>query len=277
MSAKDDVVVRLLRHFSGELHRDLACIPTPEARRAALHAIFVQRPPSPIPEEVLQLQDALLALELAERGVVRAADLPALPHFPRLALWQGDITRLDADAIVNAANGGLLGCFQPSHRCIDNVIHSNAGFRLRLACNALMLAEFPGGAWDEPPGRARITPAFALPARFVVHTVGPIVSGRLNDRHRGLLRQCYRSCLSVAAESGCRSIAFCCISTGLFCFPKRDAAEIAIATAREFLDEGERRLEKVIFNVFTDEDRGIYKERLDLLEQAAAQADGASG
>jgi O-acetyl-ADP-ribose deacetylase (regulator of RNase III) len=253
---KDSLVQALLSYFSKEFKRDLTSIPTADERRKCLHSIFVVRPPDPIPEEILSLQDQLLALELSERGVVD------LSPSSKLSLWQGDITRLRVDAIVNAANNGLLGCFQPSHRCIDNVIHSNAGFRLRLACNEMMKREFPNGQWSEPTGHARMTPAFNLPCRFVVHTVGPIVSGKLTNEGRRLLRKCYESCLRVAGERGCRSIAFCCISTGLFGFPKGPAAEIAIATVREFVEGSESPIEKVIFNVFTNEDRDIYEKLL---------------
>jgi O-acetyl-ADP-ribose deacetylase (regulator of RNase III) len=226
-----------------------------------LHRIFVQRPPDLLPENILALQDQLLSLELAERGVVHVADLPFVPGFPKICLWQGDITRLDSDAIVNAANSHLLGCFAPSHKCIDNVIHSAAGFRLRLACYEMMAKEFPAGDWEEPNGSARITPAFNLPSRFVIRTVGPIVGGQLETTDRQDLASCYQSCLGVATESQCRSIAFCCISTGLFGFPKQQAAEIALQTTTAFLASQETTIDRVIFNVFLPEDRSIY-ERL---------------
>jgi O-acetyl-ADP-ribose deacetylase (regulator of RNase III) len=261
----DSLVVRLLEYFSQEYHQDFTSIPTPEERRSLLRAIFVQRAPNPLSEELLLLQDQLLQLELAARGVINLSALPSVPKFPKFCLWQGDITQLNVDVIVNAANSGLLGCFQPTHRCIDNVIHSNAGFRLRLSCNEMMLKEFPNGNWNEPTGHARITPAFNLPCRFVIHTVGPIVSGKLREKEKSLLKQCYESCLRVATENHCRSIAFCCVSTGIFGFPKRPAAEIATETAKEFLEKEEGTIEKVVFNVFTDEDKEIYNEILNEL------------
>ena len=183
----------------------------------------------------------------------------------RLVLWQGDITRLAVDAIVNAANSALLGCFVPGHRCIDNVIHSAAGLQLREACAVLMRAQ----GHDEPTGRAKITPGFNLPARYVLHTVGPIIApdsrGQYapTEKDAARLAACYRSCLGLAREQGLRSVAFCCISTGEFHYPKRAAAEIAIRTVRDWLTETGGGM-KVVFNVFLDEDAAIYRELLGL-------------
>ena len=168
----------------------------------------------------------------------------------------GDITRIEVDAIVNAANGSLLGCFVPCHGCIDNAIHSAAGVQLRNECAALM--ERPGG--DEPPGRARITGAYNLPCRFVLHTVGPIVGGAGTDEDRALLASCYRSCLALAAERKLRSVAFCCVSTGEFRFPNEEAAAVAVAAVRGFL-AGHKGME-VVFDVFKELDREIYSRLL---------------
>lgn len=175
-----------------------------------------------------------------------------------LYLWQGDITALRCDAIVNAANSGMTGCYVPNHRCIDNCIHTFAGVQLRLYCEEMMEAQ--GHA--EPTGQAKITPAYNLPCRYVLHTVGPIVGGHLTETHCRQLADCYRSCLSLAAENGLKSVAFCCISTGEFHFPNEKAAEIAVATVKEFLAQKETSVEKVIFNVFKDRDREIYEELL---------------
>ena len=161
------------------------------------------------------------------------------------------------DAIVNAANSALLGCFYPLHGCIDNIIHSRSGVQLRLACHDIMTAQ----GHEEPTGGAKITPAFNLPCRYVLHTVGPIITGRVTRRDREALASCYRSCLALAADRGCESIAFCCISTGEFHFPNREAAEVAVETVRDFLNGGDRTL-RVIFDVFKDRDLEIYRELL---------------
>lgn len=225
-----------------------------EQQRRLLRALMNLRPPRPLSEDFLALQDELLSAEREARGVVDVMALPSVASDARIALWQGDITRLAADAIVNAA---LLGCFIPCHRCIDNAIHSAAGLQLRAACAALMEEQ----GHPEETGTAQITEGYNLPARHVIHTVGPIVSGALTDRHRAQLASCYRSCLSLAAERGLRSIAFCCISTGEFHFPRAAAAEIAMREVRDFLTR-DTSIERVIFNVFKDEDRNIYERLL---------------
>jgi len=227
------------------------------AQRGLLRALMNVRPPRPLSEEFLHLQDELLSAEREEHGVVDVMMLPAVPSDPRIVLWQGDITRLAADAIVNAANSALLGCFIPCHRCIDNAIHSAAGLQLRVECAAIMERQ----GHPEETGRAKLTAGYNLPARHVLHTVGPIVAGALTDEDRVLLASCYRSCLSLAVAHGLRSVAFCCISTGEFHFPNAAAAEIAVREVRAFLCENDS-IERVVFNVFKDEDRAIYERLL---------------
>ena len=226
-------------------------------RRQLLRALMNVRPPLPLPPEFLEAQDALLSGEREAKGIVDVMSLPSVPLDQRLCLWQGDITRLNADAIVNAANSALLGCFVPCHGCIDNAIHSAAGLQLRDECHRLMMAQ----GHEEPTGRAKITGAYNLPCRYVLHTVGPIVSGTLQQRHREELASCYRSCLSLAAERGLKSVAFCCISTGEFHFPNDEAAGIAVRTVRDFLNVPSP-VERVIFNVFKDMDFEVYRELL---------------
>ena len=230
---------------------------TEEAQRNLLRALMNVRPPLPLTEEFVRLQDELLAAEREERGVIDVTALSTAPSNERITLWQGDITRLSADAIVNAANAALLGCFIPCHRCIDNAIHSAAGLQLRAECAALIERQ----GHPEETGTAKITQGYNLPARHVIHTVGPIVSGALTDEHRELLASCYRSCLHLAAEHGLRSIVFCCISTGEFHFPNKEAAEIAVREVRAFLAQN-KSMERVVFNVFKDEDRMIYERLL---------------
>lgn len=222
-------------------------------RRRLLRGLLNIRPPAPVSGRFLRVQDAYLQERLAERGVTDAADLT--PVRPGLYLWQGDITTLAADAVVNAANSRMLGCFVPCHGCIDNAIHTCAGVQLRLACARLMAGK------EEPAGRARITGAYNLPCRYVLHTVGPIVRGSVTRTDRALLAGCYRSCLDLAAAHDLRSVAFCCIATGEFHFPPQEAAEIAVQTVRSWQEENKGEIE-VIFNVFKDSDYGIYQRLL---------------
>ena len=227
------------------------------AQRLLLRSLMNVRPPRPLRPDFLAAQDALLGAEREERGVVDAEALPVTERHPRIAVWQGDITRLRADAIVNAANSALLGCFHPCHGCIDNAIHSAAGLQLREECDAIMTAQ----GRPEPNGQAKLTKAYNLPARYVLHTVGPIIYGRVTGRDREELASCYRSCLELAAEHGLESVAFCCVSTGEFRFPNQEAAEIAVRTVTDFLNT-QSSIKKVIFNVFKDTDRQIYRSIL---------------
>ena len=220
-----------------------------------LRALMNLRPPLPATQEFLRVQDAYLQEALAQRGIV---DGDALEE-PRdgICLWRGDITRLRCDAIVNAANSALLGCFCPNHGCIDNAIHTFAGVQLRLACDAIMQAQ--GHA--EATGTAKLTPAFNLPSRFVLHTVGPVVHGDVTRRDEELLASCYRACLDLAERESLRSVAFCCISTGEFHFPNDLAARIAIQTVCEHRAVRQHRI-RVIFNVFKEQDELLYRRLL---------------
>lgn len=227
------------------------------AQRRLLRSLMNVRPPRPLNPRFLQVQDELLSAEREAKGVVEADSLPATAANPRIALWRGDITRLAVDAIVDADNAALLGCFCPCHGCIDNAIHSAAGLQLRDECNEIMTAQ----GRPEPVGKAKLTKGYNLPAKFVLHTVGPIVQGRVTQRDRAELASCYRSCLLLAAEKGLRSVAFCCISTGEFHFPNQEAAEIAVKTVTEFLRQP-TSIQKVILNVFKDLDAQIYRRLL---------------
>ena len=227
-------------------------IPTDtDSQRQLLRGLMNIRNPRPIDAGFLTIQDDYLQGELAAKDITDVADLS--PIQPGLYLWQGDITALKCDAIVNAANSGMTGCYCPNHGCIDNAIHTYAGVELRLACAEIMDRQ----GYPEPTGQAKITPAFNLPCRYVLHTVGPIVSGRVTAQDKELLASCYRSCLEMAAEKGLESVAFCCISTGEFHFPNQLAAEIAVQTVKEFLTT-QTSVKKVIFNVFKDMDKEIY-------------------
>jgi len=226
-------------------------------KRELLRTLVNVRPPRPVSEDFLKVQDAFLQEEKLQRGIVQLADIPAYGDDSRLSLWQGDITRLEVDAIVNAANSKLLGCFISGHHCIDNAIHTFAGVQLRQACYEIMQKQ----GYDESTGTAKITPAYNLPSRYIFHTVGPIVYKELTQKHCDELASCYRLCLEFAAERRLESIALCCISTGEFCFPKQAAAEIAMQTVREFLSH-DTGLKRVIFVVFTNADYLIYQNLL---------------
>ena len=236
-------------------YRDMDIPARPESQRQLLRGLMNIRAPQNADEDFLKMQDAYLQVETSAKGVTNIADLT--PMQPGLYLWQGDITTLRCDAIVNAANSGMTGCYIPNHRCIDNAIHTFAGVELRLACEELMEQQ----GYPEPTGRAKITPAFNLPCKYVLHTVGPIIDGRVTKKDKELLASCYRSCLALAAENNLESVAFCCISTGEFHFPNDLAAEIAVATVKEFLEK-QTSVKKVIFNVFKDLDKAIYEKLL---------------
>ena len=238
-------------------YRDTPIPAHPQRRWQLLRSLMNVRPPMPVTEEFCRNQDAFLQQMTREKGIVDVRKLPACPGDERLVLWQGDITTLKCDAIVNAANSQMLGCFSPCHGCIDNIIHTMAGVQLRLACDELMRSQ----GHEEPTGRAKITPGFNLPARFVLHTVGPIIHDDVTGEDEALLSSCYRSCLELAAKNDCASVAFCCISTGVFRFPADLAARIAVQTVEECLKK-ERGVRRVVFNVFKDSDLAIYQRLL---------------
>jgi O-acetyl-ADP-ribose deacetylase (regulator of RNase III) len=226
-----------------------------QEQKTVLRSLFNIRMPLPVTDEFLAVQDAYLQEEIRKKGVTALSDLE--PVQKGIYLWRGDITTLQCDGIVNAANSQMLGCFCPNHGCIDNAIHTFAGVQLRLACADLMKRQ----GHEEETGKAKITPAFNLPCDYVIHTVGPIIRGRLTNKDEKLLASCYRSCLELAEQNGVKSIAFCCISTGEFHFPNDKAAEIAIQAVKDFKAQTHSEV-KVVFNVFKDIDYKIYRELL---------------
>lgn len=231
-------------------------IPTgAEEQKQLLRGLMNIRRPKMISPAFLAVQDRYLQEETAEKGIT---DVQKLPEIKKgICVWQGDITSLKCDAIVNAANSGMTGCYVPNHRCIDNCIHSYAGIQLRLECAELMRKQ----GYEEPTGTAKITKGYNLPCKYVIHTVGPIIYGRVKKSDEKLLADCYRSCLELAAQNELESIAFCCISTGEFHFPNERAAEIAVQTVEEFMQK-ESSITKVVFNVFKDIDKKIYEKLL---------------
>lgn len=226
------------------------------SRRRLLRSLMNVRPPKPLKQDFLTLQDQLLSAETAEKGVVDVNTLPET-RTPGIVLWRGDITHLNADAIVNAANSALLGCFYPCHGCIDNAIHSAAGLQLREECRRIMEEQ----GHEEPAGLAKVTGAYNLPSRYVVHTVGPIVRGVLKPEDCEQLAECYRSCFQAVLNMGLKSIAFCCISTGEFHFPADQAAAIAADTIKGCMSDIPNEM-KVIFNVFKESDETLYRRIL---------------
>ena len=246
----------LIRYLLNEQPNNHTVIPNDIlSQKRLLRSLMNVRSPKPISEEFLRVQDDYLQEELSQKHITSVSDL--LPLEPGIYVWQGDITTLACDAIVNAANSGMTGCYYPCHGCIDNAIHSYAGVQLRLECDAIIKAQ----GHEEPTGTAKITEAYNLPCRYVLHTVGPIITGSLKKQDEDLLASCYRSCLALAEEYGLKSIAFCCISTGEFRFPNQRAAEIAVETVREYRKQTGSEIE-VIFNVFKDIDDYIYRELL---------------
>lgn len=250
---REYLIRALLRE--NEQYKDLAVPDGTAEQRLLLRALFNVRVPAPAPEDFLTVQDAYLQEETRQKEITRLSDLS--PVQEDIYLWQGDITALQCDAIVNAANSQMLGCFCPNHGCIDNAIHTYAGIQLRNYCSDLMEKQ----GHEESTGTAKITPAFNLPCEYVIHTVGPIVRGNLTPLHRRQLTSCYRSCLELAEQNGLSSIAFCCISTGEFRFPNDKAAQIAIQTVKEFKAQTKSKI-KVIFNVFKNVDYEIYRSLL---------------
>lgn len=243
------------------VHRRLSIPSDLTGKRSLMRSLMNMRPAMEASEHFLRAQDAELQEQLLEKGICEAEDALVSPADNRLKLWQGDITRLNVDAIVNAANSQMLGCFVPLHSCIDNAIHSAAGIQLRLECNELIRKQ----GHPEPTGSAKITLAYNLPSKYVIHTVGPIIgSGEVTQREVRELSDCYRSCLRLADEHNLKSLAFCCISTGEFRFPNQLAAETAVKTVREYLDKSpDSSIEAVVFNVFKDLDLSIYSKILE--------------
>ena len=241
-----------------------------QEKRRALRSLMNIRMPGAMAPEVLEVQDEFLREEAAEKGIVTLEEIPTAARQygsrksfgDKISVWQGDITRLQVGAIVNAANSQMLGCFHPCHGCIDNAIHSAAGIELREACSQYMehrKVQY-GKEYEEPTGRAVLTEGYNLPAEYVIHTVGPIVYGSLTEKLKEDLRNCYKNILKCCVEHGIRSVAFCCISTGEFHFPNDEAARIAVAEVRKYLEKHQEDFDRVIFNVFKDVDRELYED-----------------
>jgi len=260
------LIEELLREDKGSAGNYLGLTPSNEggfvipddtdSQQKILRSLMNIRGPYPVSNEFLKIQDEYLQQRNKERGITDLADLYPCSKNENLYLWQGDITTLKVDAIVNAANSALLGCFAPLHICIDNCIHTFSGIQLRLACNELMEKQ----GKPEGTGLCKITPAFNLPSKYVLHTVGPIIQTTVTPQDKIFLANCYKNCLETAAEHNLESVAFCCISTGVFRFPAELASQIAVQTVENWLlENGEKSVKKVVFNVFGNKDLELYK------------------
>ena len=265
-----DYLVEEFKQDSGQ-YRALQTPDDTEDKRRVLRALMNIRMPGMMPADVLQVQDEYLQERIRENGIVKVVDIPTIAelgsshdHAGCISIWKGDITRLEADAIVNAANSQMLGCFIPNHHCIDNCIHTFAGIQLREECSRQMsmLREKYGPDYEQPTAMPMLTDGYNLPAKKVIHIVGPIVEYELTDELEEELAACYRNSLDMSLENGLRSIAFCCISTGVFHFPNDCAAKIAVRTVSDWLSEHEGGMDRVIFNVFNDRDRSYYEREL---------------
>ncbi len=266
-----DYLLHEFKEDSGR-YRDLETGEDYGEKRMLLRSLMNIRMPGKMNENVVKVQDEFLTEEAREKGIVELADIPTAeeqygsshPYADKISVWQGDITRLRAGAIVNAANSQMLGCFVPCHKCIDNAIHSAAGIELREACSHYMKRRRMqyGARYEEPTGRAVLTKGYNLPADYVIHTVGPIVGGSLNQKLKDDLKSCYLNVLKCCVEHKIRSVAFCCISTGEFHFPNDEAAKIAADTVTGFLKEHDPDFDRIIFNVFKDVDRELYEAEL---------------
>ena len=243
-------------------YKDLRTPGDTEGKRRILRSLMNIRMPKKMDKFVIAVQDEYLQERIRENGIVELADIPEVRD--GLSIWQGDITRLAVDAIVNAANSQMLGCFVPMHTCIDNCIHTFAGVQLRAECARQMeqLKGRYGRDYEQPTAVPMLTDAYNLPSKKVIHIVGPIVQSRLTPALEKDLADCYRNTLDLCAENGLRSVAFCCISTGVFRFPNKRAAEIAVNTVTDWLSAHPGTMERVIFNVFKDEDKAYYEQLL---------------
>lgn len=254
-----DYLVEEFKADSDE-YKDLQVPGDTEGKQRILRSLMNIRMPRKLSDDVLAVQDEYLTSRANEKGIVHLSDIPVFRD--GLSIWQGDITRLAVDAIVNAANSQMLGCFVPMHTCIDNCIHTFAGVQLRAECSRQMnqLREKYGRDYEQPTAVPMLTDAYNLPAKKVIHIVGPIVQYQLTPALEKALADCYRNTLDMCRENGLKSVAFCCISTGIFHFPNKRAAEIAVETVEKWMADNPEAMERVIFNVFKDEDKEYYEE-----------------
>ena len=263
-AVQEERLAYLVEEFKADSgrYKDLQTPPDTAGKQNLLRSLMNIRMPKRLAAEVLSVQDDYLQERARQKGIVSTDEIPVLRE--GISIWQGDITRLAADAIVNAANSQMLGCFVPMHTCIDNCIHTFAGVQLRAECSRQMeaLRARYGREYEQPTAVPMLTDGYNLPAKKVIHIVGPIVQQGLTPKLEQDLADCYRNTLDLCARNDLRTVAFCCISTGVFCFPNQRAAEIAVGTVTEWLQKHPGTMDRVIFNVFKDEDRRYYEREL---------------
>ena len=266
MKTQEERLNYLIEKFKEESseYKNMAIPTNIEDKKVLLRSLMNIRPPKETSAEILKVQDEYLTERNKEKGIVYLKDIKTVPSSNKISVWQGDITNLSCDAIVNAANSRMLGCFVPMHICIDNCIHTFAGVQLRYECNNIM-NEFRkkyGKDYEQPTSVPILTYGYNLPAKKVIHVAGPIVIGKLTKSLEQDLANCYKNVLDMCSENNLKSVAFCCISTGVFCFPNERAAEIAVDTVKNWLKENENKIDRIIFNVFKNEDKFYYEKLL---------------
>lgn len=264
IKTQEERLTYLLEEFKAdsEQYKNIEIPSNIRDKQNLLRSLMNIRMPKKMPDEVIKVQNEYLSSCAKEKGIVKLSDISVIKE--NISIWQGDITRLEVDAIVNAANSQMLGCFVPMHICIDNQIHTFAGIQLREECNHQMenLREKYGIGYEQPTAIPMLTDAYNLPAKKVIHVVGPIVNDKLNPELEKKLEDCYINVLNTCLESGLKSVAFCCISTGVFNFPGKRASELAVETVEKWLLKHPKAMDRIVFNVFKDEDRKYYEELL---------------
>ena len=274
MKTQEERLNYLIEKFKEE-SSEYKNVPTPttiEDKKVLLRSLMNVRPPKETPTEVLKVQDEYLKERNKEKGIVYLKDIKTIKetinskhlYSDKISVWQGDITKISCDAIVNAANSRMLGCFVPMHICIDNCIHTFAGVQLRNECNEIMnnFRKQYGKSYEQPTSVPILTNGYNLPAKKVIHVAGPVVIGKLTQSLEQDLQNCYKNILDMCLENNLKSVAFCCISTGVFCFPNERAAEIAVETVTNWLNQNENKMDRIIFNVFKQEDKLCYEQNL---------------
>ncbi len=274
MKTQEERLNYLIEKFKEESleYKNLETPADVEDKKILLRSLMNVRQPKETSDEILKVQDEYLMERNKEKGIVYLKDIKTIketinskhPYSQKISVWQGDITKLSCDAIVNAANSQMLGCFVPMHACIDNCIHTFAGVQLRYECNKIM-NEFRkqyGDDYEQPVAVPIITEGYNLPAKKVIHVAGPIVTGKLTKSLEQDLKKCYKNILDICLENNFRSVAFCCISTGVFRFPNERAAEIAVETVTNWLKQNGNKIDRVVFNVFKQEDKFCYEHFL---------------
>lgn len=247
---KEKLLLEIVEYLIKESNYEFEIPESYEELKRVYKALVNIRMPKSLNEDILKLEDEYLKLELRDKEITDVKDLKEIKY--NIILWLGDITTLNCDVIVNAGNNHGLGCFNPNHICIDNVIHTNAGMRFRLECNNILKGK------ELSNGEIIVCNAYNLPSKKVITTVGPQVLGNVTNQNEIDLSNCYKNALEYAIKNGYTSIAFPSISTGLFGYPIEKAKVIAYNSVKEVLNKYKTDI-KVIFNVFSESDYNEYE------------------